>query len=122
MSKSSMYHKAGERLLGHLKRHGHIYLRTGAVLTTLVITQSTEAQALMEGGGIDAGGMAIYKQIVKVGKWIIVIKGAITIIQEVSAGDFESAKTTFMKHLIIFASLLALPWGMDMIEQTFSDM
>jgi hypothetical protein len=68
---------------------------------------------------VDDGGMRIYKKLTGIGKWAIVIKGAIDVIQSAINGDYQQAKTQFMGYLLCFAILLALPYGLSEIEDAF---
>ena len=68
---------------------------------------------------VDDGGMRIYKKLTGIGKWAIVIKGAIDVIQSAINGDYQQAKTQFMGYLLCFAILLALPYGLNEIEDAF---
>ena len=70
---------------------------------------------------LDKGGYSLYKKVVNVGKWIIIIKGVIDTIQNVLQGDLDSAKRTFMMYVIAYAVILALPWAMNEVETVFSD-
>lgn len=69
--------------------------------------------------GIDARGAQIHMKLVGIGKWIIVGKGTVDIIQNVLNGDTDTAKSKFMGYLLMFALLLALPWGLNEVEALF---
>lgn len=68
---------------------------------------------------MDDSGMKIYKKLAKIGKWAIVVKGAIDVIQSAINGDYQQAKAQFMGYLLCFAILLALPYGLDEVENAF---
>lgn len=68
---------------------------------------------------VDDGGMRIYKKLANVGKWAIVIKGSIDIIQAAFNGNYQEAKTLFMGYLLCFAILLSIPYGLNEIEDVF---
>ncbi|MGE4274403.1 MAG: hypothetical protein AB7E31_16325 [Desulfitobacterium sp.] len=68
---------------------------------------------------VEDGGMRIYKKLARIGKWAIVIKGAIDVIQSAMNGDYQNAKQQFMGYLLCFALLLALPYGLTEIEDAF---
>jgi hypothetical protein len=58
---------------------------------------------------------------VKIGKWVIIFKGAIDIIKALGDGDNASAKKTFITSLLTFLILLGLPYGMDKIGEIFNN-
>lgn len=71
--------------------------------------------------GIDAGAKVVYYKLVQIGKWIIIIKGAIDIIQSMAQGDFQAAKRHSLSYILIYVLLLGLPWGMDQVDQVFKE-
>lgn len=107
-----------EKLTKHLKKHKITYQIIGYTIVILVAGSGFVFAA----GGIDAGAKKIYLKLVNVGKWVIIIKGAIDTINSVANGDFNSAKKQLMGYILIYALLFALPWGMDQVENVFQDM
>lgn len=88
-----------------------------------VLLTGIETSAFAAGNtGIDAGANELYKKIVNVGKWVIIVKGGMDTIKHVAEGDFQSAKKGFLGYLLTYALLWALPWGMDEIEKLFDQM
>lgn len=98
----------------HVKQNKSVYLQAGAVAIGNLVFSPDIAMA-----GIDAGGQKIYLKILTVGKWAIIIKGGIEIIQNITNGDFENARRQFFQYLMIYGLLFALPWGMEEIENIF---
>lgn len=105
-------------LVRHLRKHGVLYtqiiLYSGVMFFSPIDT--------LAAGSLDDNGNAIYKKIIGIGKWVIIIKGGIETIQNVMGGDFDSAKKSFLSYLMVYGILFALPWGMNQIETVFSDL
>ena len=76
----------------------------------------------MASSGIDAGASNIYYRVVTIGKWVIIIKGALDTISNATQGDLQSAKKNFLGYMMVYAILLALPWGMDQVDELFRDL
>lgn len=72
--------------------------------------------------GIDAVADKLYKKLLNVGKWIIVMKGGIDTIQSAIQGDVQSAKKNFLGYLLVYVVLWALPWGLKQVDVVFADM
>jgi hypothetical protein len=72
--------------------------------------------------GIDTEARKLYLELVKIGKWVIIFKGAIDIIKSLGEGDNAAAKKTFITSLLTFLILLGLPYGMDKIGEIFDSM
>jgi hypothetical protein len=70
---------------------------------------------------LDEGASKVYYKLVSIGKWIIIFKGAISTISEVSKGDFDAAKRQFISYLFVYLLLLGLPWGMNQVDLIFKD-
>lgn len=71
--------------------------------------------------GIDIAARGIYKKLLSVGKWIIIIKGGIDTVNSVVQGDHASAKKSFLSYLVVYVILQGFPWAMDEIDRTFSE-
>lgn len=69
--------------------------------------------------GIDVGAERIYRKLINVGKWVIIVKGGIDTIKSVTEGDMQAAKKNFLGYLVTYGILWALPWGMKEIENLF---
>jgi hypothetical protein len=100
----------------HLKKKKKYYYAAGITLILVGIPDVVSAST-----GIDKGGMRIYKKLINVGKWVIIVKGGIDIITSITNGDIDSAKKRFIGYLLAYGTLFALPWGMDQVEQLFED-
>lgn len=108
---------ARDRLLAK----GTVVRCAGLSLILLAGTQNEALAAAAGSTGIDAGANRIYEKLLNVGKWIIIGKGAILTIQNVTDGDLPAAKKNFFAHLIVYAILHALPWGLGEIDKLFDD-
>lgn len=87
------------------------------ILCSIFLLNSTFAYA-----GIDAAGNKMYYKLVEIGKWVIIFKGAIDIIQSIISGDTLAAKKLFLGYLFAYAVLFALPWCMNEVESVFKEM
>lgn len=72
--------------------------------------------------GIDAVADKLYKKLLNVGKWVIIIKGGIDTIQNAVQGDLQSAKKNFLGYLLVYVVLWALPWGLKQVDVMFADL
>jgi hypothetical protein len=105
----------------HFKKYGTAYRIAGvtAVLLISVIPLGGGSVTAFASSGIDIEARKLYIEIVKIGKWIIIFKGAIDIIKALGDGDNSSAKKTFISSLLTFLILLGLPYGMDKVSEIF---
>ena len=91
--------------------------------TTIVVTATsiyfTGFDHALAATSIDKSANIIYGKLLLVGKWIIIIKGAIDTINNTVQGDFNSAKKSFLSYLIIYLILNAFPWAMDQVDTMF---
>lgn len=88
------------------------------LILTLALPQITHAA----GTGIDVAASKIYRKLLNVGKWVIIVKGGVDTIQNVVQGDMHSAKKNFLGYMLVYTVLLALPWGLNQVDSMFSDM
>lgn len=72
--------------------------------------------------GIDEGAGKIYKKLLNVGKWVIIVKGGLDTVKHVADGDTLSARKNFLGYMLTYAILWALPWGFKEIENLFEGM
>jgi hypothetical protein len=100
----------------HFKKYGVAYKVAGV---TLIILTSGLGSHAFASGLIDVEARKLYKELVNIGQWIIVFKGAIDIIKALGDGDVNSAKKTFISALLTFIILKGLPFGMDKVSQLF---
>jgi hypothetical protein len=102
----------------HLKKYWTVYLQVGLMIGGIILGSPDSALA----SNLDATGNRLYGKILGIGKWVIIIKGGIEIIQHITSGDTQSAKKIFIAYLIMYAALFALPWGMNEVEGIFKGM
>jgi hypothetical protein len=105
----------------HFKKYGTAYKIAGVTVILLM-------SAIPLGGGsvtafassaIEPEARKLYRELVNVGKWIIIFKGAIDILRALGDGDTGSAKKTFISSLLTFLILLGLPFGLDKVTAIF---
>jgi hypothetical protein len=101
----------------HLNKYWPIYLQVGLTAGAFMFASPGVALA----ASLDASGTQIYAKIVNIGKWVIIVKGGIEIIQNVTSGDFQTAKKSFLSYLLVYGTLFALPWGMNQVETIFKN-
>ncbi|MEF3309325.1 hypothetical protein PV433_10450 [Paenibacillus sp. GYB004] len=80
------------------------------------------ATAMAAGTGIDAGAEKIYGKVINVGKWVIVVKGAIDTIKSVAEGDMGSAKRNFLGYVVTYMILGALPIALNEVDKLFESL
>lgn len=105
-------------------RKGRIYKVILVGGLTLVMLHSGLGSSAFASGtiGIDKGAYEIYKKLLSVGKWIIIIKGGIDTINAMMAGDHGAAKKGFLTYLVVYLILNGLPWAMDQVDGLFNEM
>lgn len=91
------------------------------ILLIIFLSFSTNAYAV-DTVRIDNAGRRIYYFVVALGKWVIIVKGAIDVITAVVNGDFQNAKKMFIGYIFAFGVLFAMPWMFDEIELIFKGM
>lgn len=97
----------------HFKKYGKVYKVAG--LTIILVSVSSSAFAA--GIGIEPAAKQLYRQLVGLGKWVIIFKGGFDIIKGMSNGDLEGAKKCFFAYLVTYLFLYALPYGMDQVDK-----
>jgi hypothetical protein len=102
----------------HFRKYGTVYKIAGV---TVILLAGFDASAFAS-SGIDTEARKLYLELVKIGKWVIIFKGAIDIIKSLGEGDNAAAKKTFITSLLTFLILLGLPYGMDKIGEIFDSM
>jgi hypothetical protein len=107
-----------DAFLAHLDRNKIKYRIVGtAIILFLGFVDVSYAST-----GIDVGAMKLYKRIINVGKWIIIIKGGIDTIKSGVDGDYPGVKTKLLGYGLTYASLWALPWLFGEIDKLFGEM
>lgn len=71
---------------------------------------------------VEVQGMRIYYKVVLVGKFVILVKGGIEIINSCANGDFQNAKKCLIGYLMAYGALYLLPYAMDEVENVFKGM
>lgn len=112
-------------VIEHVSRHKVIY-RIGALTLTMLFAGGLDVLAeplnvVGDATGIDAGAEKIYKKLVRIGKWIIIIKGAFDTISHTVQGDFVSARKSGLSYMLVYVILLGLPWAFKQIEGLFDE-
>lgn len=72
--------------------------------------------------GIDVVADKLYKKLLNVGKWIIILKGGIDTIQNAVQGDLQASKKNFLGYLLVYVVLWGLPWGLKQVDTLFADL
>lgn len=105
------------KLERHFKKYGTVYKIAGVT----VILLTCGAGGTLASSGIDIEATKLYKELLGIGKWIIIFKGGIDTLKSIGSGDFDSAKKSFFSYLLTYLFLLALPYGMEKIDVVFSN-
>ncbi|MGI0016639.1 MAG: hypothetical protein ACREBU_24715 [Nitrososphaera sp.] len=103
----------------HIVQNKSFYIVVGGMTMFFLFCGFDGAAVAAGSNGIDRGMSALYKRLISIGKWILVIKGAIDVIQSVTTGDFEIAKKRALGYLLSFLILLGLPWAFGEMERLF---
>jgi hypothetical protein len=101
----------------HFKKYGMVYKIAGV---TLIILTSSLGSHAFAASGIDIEASKLYKELIGIGKWIIVFKGGFDILKMIGSGDLESAKKSFFGYLLTYLLLLGLPYGLDKVDDIFN--
>lgn len=70
--------------------------------------------------GINDKANFLYKKLLLVGKWIIIIKGGINTVNHMIQEDFGAAKRGFLTYLVVYLILHSLPWAMGEVDSLFN--
>ena len=107
-----------DAFIAHLDRNNITYRVVGtAIILFLGFVDVSYAST-----GIDVGANKLYKRIISVGKWVIIIKGGIDTIKSAVEGDLASSKTKILGYVLTYAILWALPWAFNEVEKLFTEM
>lgn len=109
-----------EKAKRHIQRNKSFYI-TAAGYTVFFICASTFDASAASSLDIDRKATAIYKKLVSVGKWVVIIKAAFDVVQTATSGDLPGVKTKLIGYLIVFLTLLGLPWAFEEIQGLFQD-
>jgi hypothetical protein len=70
--------------------------------------------------GINEKANFLYRKLLLVGKWIIIVKGGINTINHMIQEDFGAAKRGFLTYLVVYLILHSLPWAMGEVDNLFN--
>lgn len=110
------------KLETHFKKYRFIYRVVGSTILIMVVGGGLDFAFAADGytnGLIDREAKIVYKDLVDIGKWLIIGRGGWEVINCVLKQDVESAKKNFIGYLIAYALLLAFPHLMDKIDGIF---
>lgn len=99
----------------HFRKYGMVYKIAGVTIILL-----TTGSSVFASSGLDVEARKLYRELIGIGKWVIVFKGGIDIIKSMGNGDTESAKKSFFGYLLTYVFLLALPYGLDKLDDIVS--
>lgn len=105
----------------HFSKHKVVY-RIGAITVVFILAAATGVSADALGspaGDIDRTVNSLYKELLKVGKWAIIIKGAFDTVSNTIQGDFVAARKNAFAYMLVYVILLGLPWVFEKIEDVF---
>lgn len=93
-------------------------------ISTLVSVEpeSITASSSLNSSSIDAKGKMLYRKVLNVGKWLIIIKGGWEIIASTVKSDFDKVKKVMVQYLIAYGCLWLFPFVLDEIENFFNTM
>jgi hypothetical protein len=100
-------------------RRNRIYKITLVSGLTLVMIASGTSVFAAGTLGIEKGAYEMYKTLLMVGKWIIIVKGGIDTVNAMLQGDHAAAKRGFLTYLVVYLILNGLPWAMDQVDGLF---
>jgi hypothetical protein len=95
-------------------------IKVAATSTILVFGFDTLAFAT-DGNAIDQKANSIYAKLLLIGKWVIIIKGAMDTINNMLKGDNDSAKKSFLGYLLVYVILHGFPWAMNEVDNMFKE-
>jgi hypothetical protein len=96
-----------QKIVIHFKKNKKVYIRIGLITTTLCLTALHPAFAATT--EIDKKGYEIYKQLLSIGKWVIIVKGGWDVVRSTLSNDYDKAKKGFISYLLAYIFLLVMP-------------
>lgn len=113
-----------DKVVNHIEKNQLIYKAAGLSLVMLFNGIGMDGTVLAADGYtngiIDKEASIIYKDLVDIGKWLIIGKGGWEVISSVLKSDFETAKKNFIGYLIAYVCLLGLPYAFDKVDTMFT--
>lgn len=112
-----------KKLKRHFKKYGFVYRIIGSTIIIFVAGGGFDYAFAANGytnGIIDKEAGIVYKDLVDIGKWLIIGRGGWEVITCVLKQDIESAKKNFIGYLMAYVLLLSFPHLMDKIDTIFN--
>lgn len=109
-----------DRWKRHFEKYGFVYKVIGT--TVIILVTGGGVDYAFASNGIDRAAGKLYKELVNIGRWILVFKGGVDVIKAVGDGDFPTAKRQFFQYLLIYLMLLGLPYGMEKVDDIFNEL
>ncbi|MEH7249184.1 hypothetical protein V7114_20705 [Neobacillus niacini] len=106
----------------HFKKYGLVYRVIGTTVFIFAAGGGLDFAFAADGytnGIIDKEAEIVYKDLVDIGKWLIIGRGGWEIITKVLSHDVEGAKKNFIGYLLAYVLLLAFPHLMDKVDGIF---
>jgi hypothetical protein len=100
----------------HFNKYGRVYQVAGLTAVVLIAPHG----AVFASSFIDSGANRLYKELIGIGKWLIIFKGGFDVLKQCGNGDFESAKKGFFGYVLTYLFLLGLPFIMDEVDKVFN--
>ncbi|PFP30282.1 hypothetical protein COJ96_06100 [Bacillus sp. AFS073361] len=106
----------------HFNKYGTIYKVAGVTVLILIsaIPLGGGSVTAFASSGIDIEARKLYRELIGLGKWVIVFKGGFDILKMIGTGDLDSAKKSFFGYLLTYLLLLGLPYGLDKVDDIFN--
>ncbi|HSH53127.1 MAG TPA: hypothetical protein VK982_15490 [Bacteroidales bacterium] len=93
-------------------------IKYSSITATFILLPNTTFAAT----SLDQSARQVYSRLLSIGKWIIIIKGAIDTINHSVKGDFDTAKKSFLSYLVVYLILNGLPWAFNEVDKLFSEL
>jgi hypothetical protein len=100
-----------DKIKKHFKQNKSFYIRASGFSILFLWVGHHAFAASPE--NVDRAAHEIYRRLCKIGKWIIVIRGAIDVIGNMTNGDLENMKKKIIGYVLGYIALLGLPWLLD---------
>lgn len=62
-----------------------------------------------------------FNKFIGIAKWVIITKGGWDIVTKTLKEDFDGAKRSILQYAMIFAVLMGLPTGLNLVEELFRE-
>lgn len=103
----------------HLDRNRIAYTVAG-IGVTMVLTGGVDHTLAAGLGSLDAKAEAMYKKLLEIAKWVIVVKGSFDSITDLFNNDFQSAKKKIIQYGLMYLLLRGLPWLLKLVDEWFA--